>query len=267
MMALNRRSVFCRASTDRLEGGSMDFTLTPEQTSFRDEVRSWLEKNLPKDWDNRMRVGADVSMRTRHYRTGARPIMDAVPPSWRRQIGEVLIGSLPGTAITPEIRSLAREFSLGGVILFTRNIEAAEQVAELSHDVQSLSTGMPLWVGVVPRQLQSRQHQQAMPPPRTFRLPADLGQVLGVDGGRDHPSVAHDAAGDAARRTRHARRDRRRQPAQDHPRSSANGVQPASGGGEWVSDRKRPGNRDVPLHLSSQLGSVSGASHKHGGLG
>jgi len=28
----------------------MDFKLTPEQTSFRDEVRSWLKKNLPKDW-------------------------------------------------------------------------------------------------------------------------------------------------------------------------------------------------------------------------
>src|ERR1700694_3169470 len=38
----------------------MDFALTPEQTSFRDEVRSWLEKNLPKDWNNRMRVGSDV---------------------------------------------------------------------------------------------------------------------------------------------------------------------------------------------------------------
>ena len=33
------------------------------------------------------------------------------------------------------MRSLAREFELGGVILFARNIEAPEQVAELSHDV------------------------------------------------------------------------------------------------------------------------------------
>ncbi|HUO62849.1 MAG TPA: acyl-CoA dehydrogenase [Terriglobales bacterium] len=38
----------------------MDFALTPEQMSFRDEVRSWLAKNLPKDWNNRMRVGSDV---------------------------------------------------------------------------------------------------------------------------------------------------------------------------------------------------------------
>jgi beta-N-acetylhexosaminidase len=71
-----------------------------------------------------------------------------VPASWRREIGQLLIGSLSGTTITPEMRSLAREFSLGGVILFSRNIEAAEQVAELSHDVQQLATTFPLWVSV-----------------------------------------------------------------------------------------------------------------------
>jgi len=71
-----------------------------------------------------------------------------VPSSIRRTIGQLLIGSLPGTTITPEMRSLAREFSLGGVILFARNIEAPEQVAELSHDVQSLATEFPLWVSV-----------------------------------------------------------------------------------------------------------------------
>ena len=58
------------------------------------------------------------------------------------------MGSLPGTTITPEIRSLAREFQLGGIILFARNIEAPEQVAELSHDVQQLATDAPLWVSV-----------------------------------------------------------------------------------------------------------------------
>jgi beta-N-acetylhexosaminidase len=69
-------------------------------------------------------------------------------PSLRREIGQLLIGSLPGTSITPEMRSLAREFELGGVILFGRNIEAPEQVAELAHDVQSLATESPLWVSV-----------------------------------------------------------------------------------------------------------------------
>jgi beta-N-acetylhexosaminidase len=46
------------------------------------------------------------------------------------------------------MRSLAREFQLGGVTLFTRNIEEPEQVAELDHDLQSLSAGVPVWVAV-----------------------------------------------------------------------------------------------------------------------
>jgi len=71
-----------------------------------------------------------------------------VPSGIRRDIGQLLIGSFPATTIPAELRSLAREFQLGGVILFARNIEAPEQVAELAHDVQSLATEMPLWVSV-----------------------------------------------------------------------------------------------------------------------
>src|SRR6266511_1763857 len=90
-MAMNRRSVFCRASTAHLEGGCMDFTLTPEQTSFRDEVRSWLEKNLPKDWDDRMRVGSDVP-RPEVYaflRGGQRKMYDAgfMGLTWPKEYG------------------------------------------------------------------------------------------------------------------------------------------------------------------------------------
>jgi beta-N-acetylhexosaminidase len=71
-----------------------------------------------------------------------------VPGSLRREIGQLLIGSLPGQIITAELRSLAREFELGGVILFGRNIEAPEQVAELAHDAQQLVPSVPLWVSV-----------------------------------------------------------------------------------------------------------------------
>src|SRR5262249_35978084 len=56
-MAMNRRSV---PRSARLERGGMDFALTPEQTSFRDGVRTWLSRNLPADWSERMRVGSDV---------------------------------------------------------------------------------------------------------------------------------------------------------------------------------------------------------------
>ena len=71
-----------------------------------------------------------------------------MPLSVRRRIGQLLVGSLPGTAIPGELRSLAREFQLGGIILFARNIEAPEQVAELAHEVQSLASDMPLWVSI-----------------------------------------------------------------------------------------------------------------------
>jgi alkylation response protein AidB-like acyl-CoA dehydrogenase len=38
----------------------MDFTLTPEQQSFRDEVRDWLSRNLPRSWVERLHGGSDI---------------------------------------------------------------------------------------------------------------------------------------------------------------------------------------------------------------
>ena len=71
-----------------------------------------------------------------------------MPSAIRHEIGQLLIGSLAGPVLSPEIRSLAREFSLGGVTIFARNIEAPDQVAELSIDLQALASELPLWVGV-----------------------------------------------------------------------------------------------------------------------
>jgi beta-N-acetylhexosaminidase len=71
-----------------------------------------------------------------------------MPLATRRDIGQYLIGSLPGTTVPAELRSLAREFDLGGVILFSRNIEAPEQVAELSADCEALGRTSPAWVSV-----------------------------------------------------------------------------------------------------------------------
>src|SRR5689334_10057221 len=70
------------------------------------------------------------------------------PSALRRQIGQLLIAGFHGEQIPVEIRSLAREFSLGGVILFGRNIVEPRQVAELSHDASQLTTDVPAWVTV-----------------------------------------------------------------------------------------------------------------------
>jgi beta-N-acetylhexosaminidase len=50
--------------------------------------------------------------------------------------------------VPAELRSLARDFNLGGAILFGRNVEAPEQVAELAADVEALGRGAPSWVSV-----------------------------------------------------------------------------------------------------------------------
>jgi alkylation response protein AidB-like acyl-CoA dehydrogenase len=38
----------------------MDFTLTSEQTAFKEKVRAWLKQNLPKDWVTRVLGSSDI---------------------------------------------------------------------------------------------------------------------------------------------------------------------------------------------------------------
>jgi beta-N-acetylhexosaminidase len=71
-----------------------------------------------------------------------------MPVALHRQIGQLAVVGFAGTALPPEVRALAREFDLGGVILFKRNVESPEQVAEIAADAQQLAGDLPLWVGV-----------------------------------------------------------------------------------------------------------------------
>jgi beta-N-acetylhexosaminidase len=66
----------------------------------------------------------------------------------RRQIGQLAIAGFAGHDIPPEMRSMAREFDLGGIILFARNVDEPDQVAELSRQAQTLARELPLWVSV-----------------------------------------------------------------------------------------------------------------------
>src|SRR5689334_189531 len=71
-----------------------------------------------------------------------------MPAALRREIGQLLIAGFNGHQIPAELRSLAKEFGLGGVILFARNVDAPEQVAELAHDASRLVPDLPPWVSV-----------------------------------------------------------------------------------------------------------------------
>jgi beta-N-acetylhexosaminidase len=66
----------------------------------------------------------------------------------RRHIGQLAIAGFAGRSIPQDLRLLAREFDLGGVVFFGRNVEAPEQVAEMSRDAQALASELPLWVSV-----------------------------------------------------------------------------------------------------------------------
>jgi beta-N-acetylhexosaminidase len=71
-----------------------------------------------------------------------------MPSGTSREIGQLLIGSFDGTTLPVEWLSLAREFDLGGAILFSRNVEAPEQVAELAFEIERQGRASPLWVSV-----------------------------------------------------------------------------------------------------------------------
>jgi beta-N-acetylhexosaminidase len=70
------------------------------------------------------------------------------PSALRREIGQLLIAGFNGVTIPVELRTLAREFGLGGTILFARNIAEPEQVAELCYEASQLSVAVPAWVSV-----------------------------------------------------------------------------------------------------------------------
>jgi beta-N-acetylhexosaminidase len=70
------------------------------------------------------------------------------PSALRRQIGQLLIAGFNGHQLPVELKAIAREFGLGGVILFARNVADPEQVAEVCHEAARLMPDLPLWVSV-----------------------------------------------------------------------------------------------------------------------
>src|SRR5688500_15674445 len=66
----------------------------------------------------------------------------------RRQVGQLMLAGFVGQTIPVELRSLAREFDLGGIVLFARNVAEPAQVADLAREAQELSRTAPVWVGI-----------------------------------------------------------------------------------------------------------------------
>jgi beta-N-acetylhexosaminidase len=55
------------------------------------------------------------------------------------QIGQLLVVGFWGTTPSPEIIDLIRNHHIGGIILFSRNVQDAQQVLELTHSLQMIA--------------------------------------------------------------------------------------------------------------------------------
>src|SRR4030095_2000948 len=91
--ALNLRSAPSRSTSPKptraraaSAGEHMDFTLTPEQESFRAEVRAWLGRNVQQDWVARLQRGSDIP----------RPEAYGLLRQWQREMYEGGFGRPPG---------------------------------------------------------------------------------------------------------------------------------------------------------------------------
>jgi beta-N-acetylhexosaminidase len=71
------------------------------------------------------------------------------PRQLRQQIGQLLMAGFTGPVLPVEIESIAREFSLGGLVFFGRNVEEPAQIADVSRRAAELiAEGLPPWVAV-----------------------------------------------------------------------------------------------------------------------
>lgn len=67
----------------------------------------------------------------------------------RELLGQKLVFGFHGTSLTAEMKALIREYKIGNVILFLRNVERAEQLRALCEEIQNLiqeETGYPAFI-------------------------------------------------------------------------------------------------------------------------
>jgi beta-N-acetylhexosaminidase len=59
---------------------------------------------------------------------------------WEREIGQVFMVGMPGPRLDKDTDALIREDCIGGIVLFSRNIEDPLQLAALCHDLQAAAS-------------------------------------------------------------------------------------------------------------------------------
>ena len=66
----------------------------------------------------------------------------------RDKIGQLFMVGFDGTAVSADLAAFIKEYKPGGVILFSRNLESAEQIVELTNNLQDCSPHSPLLISI-----------------------------------------------------------------------------------------------------------------------
>ncbi len=64
------------------------------------------------------------------------------------QIGQLFMIGFDGTTLSADLASFIKEYQPGGIILFSRNLESAEQIVDLTNDLQRCSPHSPLLISI-----------------------------------------------------------------------------------------------------------------------
>lgn len=66
----------------------------------------------------------------------------------RERVGQLFMVGFSGTTMSKDVASLVTEYRPGGVILFSRNLQALDQIVQLTNDLQRLSPRSPLLIAI-----------------------------------------------------------------------------------------------------------------------
>ncbi len=66
----------------------------------------------------------------------------------RDQIGQLFMLGFSGTSVSSELAALMADYRPGGLIVFSRNLKSAGQIASLTNDLQKLATNSPLLLSI-----------------------------------------------------------------------------------------------------------------------
>jgi len=98
---------------------------------------------------------------------------------FEEQVGQFFFIGLPGTAVDAEARELIEEIKPGGVIVFGRNVETAEQVRKLLDDCRAL-VPTPLLCGIDQEGGLVDRLREIFPPMPSARALRQHGDLAGV---------------------------------------------------------------------------------------